>query len=87
MCRYGTQTERENDSFSSNDFHWNEKAKEYRRPADNPLCSEGRAFKNVSLHVTKANIFFRSRPTDCVVCHESQVLPQHCVSQDRPERP
>jgi hypothetical protein len=56
------KTERKNDSFSSNDFHWNEEAEEYRCPAGTPLRSEWRAFKNERSHVTKANtIIFRSR--------------------------
>jgi hypothetical protein len=64
------KTERKNDSFfSSNDFHWNEEAEEYRCPAGNALRSEWRAFKNERSHVTKANtIIFRSRQTDCVAC-------------------
>ncbi|MDF9773332.1 hypothetical protein OKW11_000289 [Pseudomonas baetica] len=60
------KTERKNDSFSSNDFHWNEEAEEYRCPAGNALRSEWRALKNERSHVTKANtIIFRSRQTDC----------------------
>jgi hypothetical protein len=60
------KTERKNDSFSSNDFHWNEETEEYRCPAGNALRSEWRAFKNERSHVTKANtIIFRSRQTDC----------------------
>ncbi|ANI60937.1 transposase [Pseudomonas sp. GR 6-02] len=39
------KTERKNDSFSSNDFHWNEEAEEYRCPAGNVLRSEWRVFK------------------------------------------
>ncbi|WP_330208710.1 IS1182 family transposase [Pseudomonas sp. Z13] len=63
------KTERKNDSFSSNDFHWSEEAEEYRCPAGNPLRSEWRAFKNERSHVTKANtIIFRSRQTDCATC-------------------
>lgn len=60
------KNERKNDSFSSNDFHWNEEAEEYRCPAGNPLRSEWRAFKNERSHVTKSNtIIFRSRQIDC----------------------
>lgn len=63
------KTERKNDSFLSNDFHWNEEAEEYRCPVGNVLRSEWRAFKNERSHVTKANtIIFRSRQTDCVNC-------------------
>ena len=58
------KTERKNDSFSSNDFHWNEEAEEYRCPAGNALRSEWRAFKNERSHVTKANtiLFQQNRP-------------------------
>ncbi|MFL1565176.1 transposase, partial [Pseudomonas sp. O64] len=63
------KTERKNDSFSSNDFHWNEEAHEYRCPSGNVLRSEWRAFKNERSHLTKANtIIFRSRQTDCATC-------------------
>jgi hypothetical protein len=60
------KTERKNDSFSSNDFHWNEEAQECRCPSGNVLRSEWGAFKNERSHLTKANtIIFRSRQTDC----------------------
>lgn len=63
------KTERKSDSFSSNDFHWNEETEQYHCPAGNVLRSEWRAFKNERSHVTKANtIIFRSRQTDCVAC-------------------
>jgi hypothetical protein len=63
------KTERKNDSFSNNDFHWNDEAEEYRCPAGNTLRSEWRAFKNERSHVTKANtIIFRSQQADCVAC-------------------
>jgi len=69
MCRYGTKPSARTTVFSSNDFHWNEEAEEYRCPAGNPLRSEWRAFKNERSHVTKANtIIFRSRQTDCATC-------------------
>jgi hypothetical protein len=56
------KNERKNDSFSSNDFHWNEEAEDYRGPAGNVLRSEWRALKNERSHATKANtIIFRSR--------------------------
>ncbi|HBP5015413.1 TPA: transposase [Pseudomonas aeruginosa] len=38
------KTERKDDSLSSNDFHWNQEANEYRCPAGKPLRSEWRAF-------------------------------------------
>jgi len=63
------KTECKNNSLSSNDFHWNEEAEDYRCPAGNALRSGWRAFKNLRSHVTKANtIIFRSRQTDCVAC-------------------
>ncbi|MGX1186564.1 hypothetical protein AB7M29_004243 [Pseudomonas sp. F-14 TE3623] len=34
------KTERNNGSLSSNNFHWNEEAEEYRCPAGNALRSE-----------------------------------------------
>lgn len=49
------KTERKNDSFSSNDLHYNEETEEYRCPAGNLLRSQWRAFKNERTHVTKAN--------------------------------
>jgi len=63
------KTEHKNDSFSSNDFHWNEEAQEYRCPSGKVLRSEWRAFKNERAHLTIANtIIFRSRQTDCSTC-------------------
>jgi hypothetical protein len=63
------KTERKNESFSSNYFHWSEEAEGYRCPAGNLLRSEWRTFKNERSHVTKANsIIFRSRQTDCATC-------------------
>lgn len=38
------KTEHKDDSLSSNDFHWNQKANEYRCPAGKPLHSEWRSF-------------------------------------------
>jgi len=49
------KTERNNGSLSSNNFHWNEEAEEYRCPTGNALCSTWRAFKKLRSHVTKAN--------------------------------
>lgn len=39
-CAVWDKTERNNDSFSSSDFRWNEEAEEYRCPAGNALRSE-----------------------------------------------
>jgi len=63
------KTERKDDSLSSNDFHWNQDANEYRCPADKPLRSEWRAFTQQRSRVTKANtIIYRSSQTDCATC-------------------
>ncbi|ASL29117.1 transposase [Azotobacter chroococcum] len=63
------KTERQNDTFSSNDFHWNEEVGEYRCPAGRPLRSEWRAFKRQRSHVTKANtVIYRSSQADCTTC-------------------
>ena len=78
------KTERKNDSFSSNDFHWNEEAEEYRSPADNALRSEWRAFaRHQSQHHHLPIQADRLRD----MSDESQVLPEHFDSQDRPQRP
>jgi transposase len=63
------KTERQNGTFSSNDFHWNEEDGEYRCPAGRPLRSEWRAFKRQRSHVTKANtVIYRSSQADCTTC-------------------
>lgn len=63
------KTERKDDSLSSNDFHWNQDANEYRCPAGKPLRSEWRAFTLQRSRVTKANtIIYRSSQTDCATC-------------------
>jgi len=38
------KTERKESSLSSNDFHWNPEANEYRCPVAKPLRREWRAF-------------------------------------------
>lgn len=63
------KTERQNETFSSNDFHWNEEIGEYRCLAGRPLRSEWRAFKRQRSHVTKANtVIYRSSQADCTTC-------------------
>lgn len=55
------KTARKDDSFSSNDFQWNEEADEYRCPEGHALRSNWRPFKNQRSHVTKADtIIYRS---------------------------
>lgn len=59
------KTKLKDDSFRSATSCRNNDAEEYRCPAQKALRSEGRAFKNLRSHVTKANtINFRSRQTD-----------------------
>jgi len=63
------KTQRKDDSLSSNDFHWNQEANEYRCPAGKPLRSAWRTFTQQRSRVTKANtIIYRSSQTDCVTC-------------------
>ncbi len=63
------KTERKDDSLSSNDFHWNQEANEYRCPAGKPLRSAWRTFTQQRSRVTKANtIIYRSSQTDCATC-------------------
>jgi hypothetical protein len=63
------KTERKDDSLSSNDFHWNKGANEYRCPAGKPLRSEWRTFTQQRSRVTKANtIIYRSSQTNCATC-------------------
>lgn len=63
------KTEREDGTFSRNDFTWDERADEYRCPADKPLRREWRAFSNPRTHITKAEtIIYRARESDCASC-------------------
>jgi transposase len=63
------KTRRSDDTFSSNDFEWNEEAGEYRCPGGKPLRREWRGFKNPRTHITKADtIIFRSTKSDCAQC-------------------
>ncbi|OZA24935.1 MAG: IS5/IS1182 family transposase [Hydrogenophilales bacterium 17-64-11] len=63
------KTARKDDSFSSNDFQWNEEADEYRCPEGHALRSNWRPFKNQRSHVTKADtIIYRSSQAGCVAC-------------------
>jgi transposase len=63
------KTQRRDDTFSSSDFKWNEKADEYRCPGGKPLRREWRAFKSERTHITKADtIIYRSTKADCAQC-------------------
>jgi IS5 family transposase len=63
------KTQRNDDTLSSNDFHWDAQADEYRCPQGRVLRSQWRTFKNLRTHVTKANtIIYRSSQADCATC-------------------
>lgn len=63
------KTQRQDDTLSSSDFQWDERADEYRCPQGHALRSQWRAFKNPRTHVTKADtIIYRSSQSDCATC-------------------
>lgn len=63
------KTARKDDSFSSNDFQWNEEADEYRCPEGHALRNNWRPFKNQRSHITKADtIIYRSSQAGCAAC-------------------
>ena len=63
------KTQRDDGTFSSSDFQWNEQADEYRCPAGNALRSRRRRFKNQRTVITKANtIIYRATKADCDAC-------------------
>jgi transposase len=63
------RTQRNDETLSSSDFQWNDRADEYRCPQGHALRSEWRAFKNPRTHVTKADtIIYRSSKSDCATC-------------------
>jgi transposase len=63
------KTQRADDTLSSSDFQWNERANEYRCPQGRALRSEWRPFKSPRTHITKADtIVYRSSQSDCATC-------------------
>ncbi|MGF6543338.1 hypothetical protein OKW32_006688 [Paraburkholderia youngii] len=63
------KTTRKDNTFSRNEFVWNEQANEYRCPAGNALRSDWRPFRNARTHITKADtIVYRASQTDCDGC-------------------
>jgi hypothetical protein len=63
------KTQRADDTLSSSDFRWNERANEYRCPQGRALRSEWRPFKSPRTHITKADtIVYRSSQSDCATC-------------------
>jgi hypothetical protein len=63
------KTQRNDQTLSSSDFHWDEQADEYRCPEGQVLRRQWRAFKILRTHVTKADtIIYRSSQSDCATC-------------------
>jgi transposase len=63
------KTQRNNETLSSSDFHWDKLADEYRCPQGHVLRSDWRVFKILRTHVTKADtIIYRSSQSDCTAC-------------------
>jgi len=69
------KSERNDGTFSRDDFHWDEQSDEYRCPEGHALRSNWRPFKNKRNQVTKADtIIYRSSKLDCAACPQKQ----HC---------
>jgi hypothetical protein len=67
------RTQRDDDTFSSSEFTWDEQANEYTCPQGHPLRSQWRAFKIERSHVTKADtIIYTARKQDCSSCPMKQ---------------
>lgn len=63
------KTQRDDETLSSSDFEWDERANEYRCPQGQPLRSEWRAFKRPRTHITKANtIIYHASQAACSQC-------------------
>jgi len=62
-------TQRTDDTLSSSEFVWDEKANEYRCPVGLPLKSNWRPFKNPRTHITQADtIVYLASSKDCGAC-------------------
>jgi len=62
-------SERQDGTFCSNEFKWDEEADEYHCPGDKPLRREWRPFSKPRTHITKAEtIIYRARQSDCAHC-------------------
>ena len=63
------KTQRADETLSSKEFEWVEKADECRCPKGHALRREWRAFKTPRTHVTKADtVIYRSSQCDCASC-------------------
>ena len=82
------KTERKNDSFSSNDFRWNEETENTAARMAMHYVANGEPSRTSVRTSPKQHHHFPI-PADRLRClsDESQVLPEHGVPQDRPQRP
>jgi hypothetical protein len=63
------KSERDDGTFSTSDFAWDEEADEYRSPQGHPLRREWRSFSKPRTHITKADtIIYRPRQSACSAC-------------------
>jgi transposase len=63
------KSRRQDGTFSTNAFQWDEQANEYHCPAGHTLRSQWRPFKNARNHITKADtIIYRASQLDCAPC-------------------
>ena len=63
------KSERQDGTFSSNDFDWNEQANEYRCPEGHALRSDRRPFTIPRIRITKADtVIYRASKSDCQTC-------------------
>jgi transposase len=63
------KSERQDGTFSSSDFQWNDQANEYRCPEGHALRSDRRPFKTPRIRITKADtVIYRSSKSDCQTC-------------------
>ncbi len=61
--------QRDDGTFSRDEFQWNAQADEYRCPQGHALRSEWREFKHSRTHITKAEtIIYRASQKDCATC-------------------
>ncbi|HEY8101651.1 MAG TPA: IS1182 family transposase [Burkholderiaceae bacterium] len=63
------KTQRTDDTYSRNDFQFDQQANEYRCPEGHAMQINRRAFKNPRTHITQADtIIYRSSQHDCAAC-------------------
>ena len=63
------KSNRQDGTFSTSDFEWNEEANEYRCPTGKALRCDWRTFTNPRTRITKDNtILYKSRQSDCAAC-------------------